>query len=63
MKTYYYNGPVMKFDTCVERSWSAETKATSSSKARSNLAFRYKKEHGYLNTARIQLPGELKAVG
>lgn len=57
---YIYNGPVMKFDTCIQNRWSAETYATSVAKARSNLAYRYKKENGFAQTCKITLPGELK---
>ena len=62
MTLYSYTGPVMKFDTCVARNWSAETVAVSPSKARSNLAYRFKKENGLLASAKIKLTGELKAV-
>ncbi len=57
---YIYNGPVMKFNTCIQSRWSAETYAVSPTKARSNLVYRYKKENGFANTAKITLPGELK---
>lgn len=58
-KTWFYSGPVMKFDICVERNWTATTWAPTEKKARSNLAYRYKKEHGYERTAKISLPGSL----
>lgn len=57
---YIYNGPVMKFDKCIKSRWSAETYANSPSKAKCNLIFRFKKENGFANTAKITLPGELK---
>lgn len=57
---YIYNGPVIKFNTCIQSRWSAETYAVSPTKARSNLVYRYKKENGFANTAKITLPGELK---
>lgn len=59
-RTYAYKGPVMKFDICVERNWEATTWAPSEKKARSNLAFRYKKDHGLERTASISLPGMIK---
>lgn len=59
MKQYSYDGPVMKFDICVASHWKGETTAVSESKARSNLAFRYKKENGLSSKARITLPGKL----
>lgn len=57
---YIYDGPVMKFNTCIQNHWSAETYARSPAKAKSNLAFRFKKENGFANTAKITLPGKLK---
>ena len=57
---FIYNGPVMKFDTCIKDRWSAETFAPSAAKARSNLAYRFKKENGFASSAKITLPGELK---
>lgn len=57
---YIYDGPVMKFNTCIQNHWSAETYASSPAKAKSNLAFRFKKENGFANTAKITLPGKLK---
>ena len=62
MQLYSYDGPVMKFDTCIQQSWSARTFAVSEKKARSNLVYRYKKEHGFTSNASIKLPGELKEV-
>lgn len=59
MLYYKYDGPVMKFDTCIEQRWTAGTHAISESKARSNLIFRYKKEHGLMPNAKISLPGKM----
>lgn len=59
---YSYSGPVMKFDTCISRNWTAQTYAETKSKARSNLAYRYKKENGYTRNTAIKLPGEIKEV-
>lgn len=59
---YTYDGPVMKFDTCIKRRWSASTYAQSPSKAKSNLAFRFKKENGFTKDTKIILPGEVKLV-
>lgn len=60
VEKYIYNGPVMKFDTCIQNRWPAETYAPSAAKARSNLVYRFKKENGLANSAKITLPGELK---
>lgn len=59
MTLYVYEGPVMKFDVCIVHNWKGETLATSEAKARSNLAYRYKKENGLAPTARITLPGKI----
>lgn len=45
MNQYAYDGPVMEFDTCVASRWKGSTYAESESKARSNLAYQYKKKH------------------
>lgn len=59
LKCYTYNGPVMRFDECVANRWSASTIAVSEKKARSNLAFQYKKQHGMAPGVKISLPGKL----
>lgn len=61
MKLYYYDGPVMEFDMCVVSRWQASTYAVSEKKARSNLAFRFKKLHNKTNTVKITLPGKIIA--
>lgn len=61
-KQYEYRGPVMEFDTCVERDWKATTWAPSEKKALSNLAYRYKKEHNRTARAKITLPGKVALV-
>ena len=59
---FSYSGPVMKFDVCINPNWSAQTMAPTKAKAKSNLAYRYKKENGYARGASIKLPGEIKVV-
>lgn len=61
MTLYTYEGPVMKFDVCIVNNWKGETLAPSEAKARSNLAYRYKKENGLASNARITLPGKINA--
>lgn len=61
MTLYTYEGPVMKFDTCIDRKWKGETFAQSEAKARCNLAYRYKKENGLASNTRITLPGKINA--
>lgn len=59
MYKYLYDGPVMEFDFCVVDHWKATTIAPSEAKARSNLAYRYKMEHGLKPTAKVSCPGKL----
>lgn len=60
MNRYQYEGPVMFFDNCIQHNWKATTTAISELKAKSNLAYRYKKEHGLTPNSRITLPGRIK---
>lgn len=62
MKKYSYKGPVLEFEKCIANNWEASTYAVSPSKARSNLAFRFKKEHNKATNCRISLPGKLTVV-
>lgn len=59
MKEYQYDGPVMRFEDCIQNRWKASTYAISESKAKSNLAYRFKKENGLTPNAKITLPGKL----
>lgn len=61
-KRYFYEGPVMMFDTCVADHWSGETVAVSEAKARSNLIFQYKKKYNLSAGSRVSLPGKLSEV-
>lgn len=63
MTKYVYNGPVMEFGKCVSEHWQASTLAVSEKKARSNLAYRFKKEFGKCSTAKITLPGKIMVEG
>ena len=58
-KAYKYEGSVVKFNTCIQEKWVAYTYAPSPQRARSNLAFRFKKEHRLLPNTKIYLPGKL----
>jgi len=49
----------MEFDKVITRQWSGTTEAESESKARSNLAYRFKKEHKKVPSSKITLPGEM----
>lgn len=59
---YSYNGPVMEFERCIANNWQASTYAVSEKKARSNLVFRFKKEHGKQAGSKISLPGKITRV-
>ena len=59
MNQYEYDGPVMEFGICIAHRWTASTYAPSERKAKSNLTYRFKKEHNRAPTAKITLPGKL----
>ena len=59
---YIYDGPVMEFNTCVADHWRGETVATSESKAKSNLAYQYKKQNNRIAGTRVTLPGKIVMV-
>ena len=63
MALYSYNGPVLEFDRCIINQWTGQTYATSESKARSNLAFQFKRETGRLPRTKITLPGKIILEG
>lgn len=63
MTLYSYDGPVLEFDKIVANHWCAETYAVSESKARSNLAFQFKKETGRVPRTKITIPGKLTVEG
>ena len=60
---YFYEGPVMQFGKVIQEKWWAETTATTEEKARNNLCYRWKKEHGRTAEAKVQLPGKMLRVG
>jgi len=62
-KYYIYKGPVLEFDRCVANNWYGKTKAPTEAKAKSNLAYQYKKATGKLGRTRITLPGKVTIEG
>lgn len=56
---YSYDGPVMEFDKCIDSHWKGETMAPTEAKAKTNLAFQYKKKYGRTPGTKITLPGKL----
>ena len=63
MRKYAYDGPVLIFDKCVADHWKGETIAPSEAKARSNLAYQFKRQNGKESVTKVTLPGELKMIG
>lgn len=63
MNKYFYNGPVMEFDILVADNWKGETMATSEKKARSNLAYQYKRKNNRVPATKVSLPGKIVMVG
>lgn len=63
MALYSYNGPVLEFDKIVANRWQAQTYAVSESKARSNLAFQFKRDTGRVPRTKITLPGKIVVEG
>lgn len=59
MQRYIYSGPVMIFDRCVADKWHGETVAVSKQKARSNLAYQFKKLLNINKECKISLPGKI----
>ena len=62
MPKYFYDGPVMEFNTCFANLWKGETFAPSESKARSNLAYQFKKNNKRIASSQITSPGQLIAI-
>ncbi len=62
MNRYRYSGPVTEFNRCIALNWKAETVASSEKKARSNLAYRFKKENNRTPSSNIRLTGKLELV-
>ena len=62
MTKYSYDGPVYQYGKCVDPRWKGQTMAISEKKARSNLAYQWKKQTNQMAyTGPIVLTGKLKA--
>lgn len=59
MNMYHYKGPVLEFDRVIAKQWTGVTEAESETKARSNLAYRFKKEYNKIPNSKITLPGKM----
>lgn len=62
MNQYVYSGPVMEFDRCIMNNFKASTYAVSEQKARSNLAYQFKRQHNKAPGMKISLPGKVVQV-
>lgn len=62
MRRYRYSGPVSQFGKCICNKWTGETIAATERRAKSNLAYQFKKETCRLGTTNISLPGELEEI-
>ena len=63
MNKYIYDGPVSESNHLITNNWHGETWANSASKAKSNLAYQFKKATNKPAMAKITLNGEIKMVG
>ena len=62
MNKYIYDGPVKEFERVICKRWRGQTMAVSERKARSNLTYQFKQEHGKMPGSRISLPGDMKCI-
>ena len=62
MDKYAYDGPVRMYENLLTSHWKAETVAESEAKARSNLAYQYKKAHGLDLSTKITLTGKIERI-
>ncbi|MDR3050712.1 MAG: hypothetical protein LBU67_03210 [Oscillospiraceae bacterium] len=59
---YNYEGTVMEFDRVIATRWQASTWAVSPEKAKTNLAYQFKRMTGRIPSCKISLPGTLNKV-
>lgn len=63
MMLYSYDGPVLEFEKIVDDHWHGQTYAVSEKKARTNLAYQFKRDTGRVPRTKITLPGKIKIQG
>ena len=63
MNLYSYDGPVLEFDRIVANRWQGQTVAATEARARSNLAYQFKRENGKVPRSKITLPGKIVVKG
>lgn len=59
---WIYDGPVVSFGECICRKWHGETIAPTESKARSNLAYQFKKKNKLAAGAKVTISGPLEQI-
>lgn len=59
---YGYAGVVTQFGKIIHNSWHGETAAVSDKKAKSNLVYQFKQEFNLVNSAKVELPGQLYLI-
>lgn len=59
MGLFLYDGPVLEFDKIISNRWCGQTYAVSEAKARTNLAYQFKRETGRIPRSKISLPGKI----
>lgn len=59
MNRYIYDGPVMEFNRLVDSNWHGETIAASEKKAKSNLAYQWKRRNNRIAATVVTLPGKV----
>ena len=59
MEKWSYDGPIMAYGKVICMHWTGFTVAPSEKKARSNLMYQYKTEHGLMPNYKIVLPRDL----
>lgn len=62
MPKWFYDGPVMEFNICIANHWKGETIAPTEAKARSNLAYQFKKNNHRIPRSKVTLPGDIKMI-
>lgn len=62
MPLYSYDGPVLKFNVCIDNHWKGQTEAPTEAKAKSNLTFQYKNQNKMAQNTKVTLPGKLVLV-
>ena len=62
MYRYTYNGPVYEFDKLIASNWNGETCAPSEARARTNLAYQFKKLNNRTAGSKILLPGKIELM-